>query len=271
MNKPHPEPIRQSTDHLPQGGPSKTNEPTVIFVSDSHFHLVPDADESARLDQFYALMEMCHQVDHLVLLGDIFDFWFDYPHFRLKGYDHLLHALDGVHAAGTQMHFIGGNHDIWAADFFHRRYQCAPGGESCTITFGSRRVHLTHGDGLLKFDWAYNSFRALVRTRLGIILAKSLHPEILYRFSTWMSGHSRGATRDEADRIEALSKIWLAKQVAPDWDLLVVGHVHHGVQLKQGTREFISLAGWFDPLSYGLLQNGQFQLLDFVRDPRPFF
>jgi len=229
MNKPHSEPNRQSTDRIGSSEPQPGAEPTVIFVSDSHFHLTPDADESARLSEFYALLEMSRQVDHLVLLGDIFDFWFDYPHFRLKGYDQLLHALDKVRESGTQLHFIGGNHDIWAADFFHKRYQCAPGGESCTINFGSRRVFLTHGDGLLKFDWAYNSFRALVRTRAGIIFAKCLHPELLYKFSTWMSGHSRGATRDEARAIENLSQRWLDKQDNPDWDLMIVGHVHHKI------------------------------------------
>ncbi|MFT5783102.1 MAG: UDP-2,3-diacylglucosamine hydrolase [Candidatus Krumholzibacteriia bacterium] len=271
MNKPHSTPIRQSGDATNAPSAANAVEPTVIFVSDSHFHLKPDNAELDRLQQFYALLELSHQVDHLVLVGDIFDFWFDYPHFRLRGYDRLLSALDQVRDAGTQMHFIGGNHDIWAAEFFHRRYQCAAGGQSRTINFGSRRVHLTHGDGLLKFDWAYNSFRAIVRTRLGIALAKALHPEILFQFSSWLSGHSRGANRDEAKGIEKMSKRWFEKQTDPDWDLMIVGHVHHGVLLEKDSRKFVSLAGWFDPLSYGLLQNGDFQLLDFSRDPRPIF
>ncbi len=246
-----------------------TVEPTVLFVSDSHFHLQPDPAESARMDQFLQLLTLSHQVDHLVLLGDIFDFWFDYPHFRLKGYEALLHGLDEVRAAGTQLHFIGGNHDIWAVDYFHRRYQCTATGAPETIQFGSRRVRLDHGDGLLKFDWAYNSFRAMVRTRPGIVLAKSLHPEILFALSTWLSGKSRGATRDEASAIEERGRRWLARQQTAPWDLLVMGHVHHGFVHENGGRQLAALAGWFDPLGYGLLRDGRFSLHEFGRGPSP--
>ncbi len=248
---------------------SQSAEPTVIFVSDSHFHLEPDAAETTRLSQFIELLELAQRADQLVLLGDIFDFWFDYPHFRLKGYEALLHALDKVHNAGTKIHFIGGNHDIWAADYFHQRYGCSPDGQPEVLQMGSLRIRLDHGDGLLKFDWAYSSFRAMVRTRLGIVLAKSLHPEILYALSTWLSGRSRGATRDEASAIERNAHTWFAKQTQPPWDLLLMGHVHHGFMLEQGSHRLAALAGWFDPLSYGLLQHGHFRLLDFGRDPRP--
>ncbi|MCB1182145.1 UDP-2,3-diacylglucosamine diphosphatase [bacterium] len=244
-------------------------EPTVVFVSDSHFHLEPDADERARLDRFCELLAWSRGADRLVLLGDIFDFWFDYPHFRLRGYDRLLTALDEVRAAGTEITFIGGNHDIWAARYFHDRYGCHADGEPLTLQLGRRRVLLTHGDGLLKFDWAYNSFRAVVRTRLGVLLAKSLHPEILFALSTWLSGHSRGATRDEASAIERMADRWFDRAGAPDWDLMIMGHVHHGLHLHRSGREMVALAGWFSPLSYGLLRDGEFRLLEMGAAPLP--
>jgi len=244
-------------------------QPTAIIVADSHFHLVPDQAEQARVTRFLELLELATRADHLVLLGDIFDFWFDYPHFRLKGFDTILQGLDQVRDAGTRIHFIGGNHDIWAAGFLHQRYDCNTDGETEIVHFGDRRLLLIHGDGLLKFDWAYNSFRAVVRTRLGIVLAKSLHPEILFAFSAWLSGKSRSATRDEASRIETRARQWLLRQGEVDWDIVVSGHVHHGFMIEAGGLEMASLAGWFDILGYGLLQNGQFRLLDFARDPLP--
>lgn len=244
-------------------------QPTAIIVADSHFHLEPDQAEQDRVASFIELLEFSRRADHLVLLGDIFDFWFDYPHFRLKGYDPILQALDQVREAGTRIHFIGGNHDIWAADYMHQRFGCSPTGATEIIRLGDRRLLLIHGDGLLKFDWAYNTFRAVVRTRAGIVLAKSLHPEILFAFSTWLSGKSRSATRDEASRIESRARQWLLRQVDPDWDLVVSGHVHHGFMMEAGGREMASLSGWFDIQGYGLLKDGQFRLLDFARDPLP--
>ena len=254
-----------------------SKQTTAIIVADSHFHLHPDPEEQERLGKFVELLDLSTRADHLVLLGDIFDFWFDYPHFRLSGYDSILKALDKVRDAGTKIHFIGGNHDIWATGFMHQRYGCSRTGETEIVQFGDRRVLLVHGDGLLKFDWAYNSFRAVVRNRAGIVLAKALHPEILYALSKWLSGKSRSATRDEASGIEARARKWLDRQQQADqdldqdqkWDLMVMGHVHHGFQMEAGPLKMASLAGWFDPLGYGLLQDGEFRLLDYARDPLP--
>jgi UDP-2,3-diacylglucosamine hydrolase len=248
---------------------NNSKQPTAIIVADSHFHLHPDPAERERVARFLDLLQLAQGADHLVLLGDIFDFWFDYPHFRLDGYDTILQGLDQVREAGTRIHFIGGNHDIWAAGFMHRRYGSSRTAEAEIIRFGDRRLLLIHGDGLLKFDWAYNSFRAVVRTRAGIVLGKSFHPEILYAFSTWLSGKSRSATRDEASQIETRARRWLDRQENVDWDLVVAGHVHHGFQIESGPLEMASLPGWFDTLGYGLLREGAFRLLDFARDPIP--
>ncbi|PID81662.1 hypothetical protein CSB20_01860 [bacterium DOLZORAL124_64_63] len=244
-------------------------QPTAIFVADSHFHLNPDEREQRRIRGFCDLMERAADADHLFLLGDIFDFWFDYPHFRLRGYEEILQALDRVRAAGTDIHFVGGNHDIWAATYLHQRYGTRLDGEPFIISLGSRRLNLVHGDGLLSHDWAYNTFRSVVRTRAGIVLAKSLHPEILFALSTWLSGHSRGATRDEAEQIETKGARWIQRQQDADWDLTIMGHVHHPFQAEAHGRRLIALAGWFDTLGYGLLQDGHFRLLDFERDPKP--
>ncbi len=245
------------------------HQPTAIFVADSHFHLRPDAAEKRRVASFLTLLELSRSADHIILLGDIFDFWFDYPHFRLKGYDTILGALDAVHASGTRIHFVGGNHDIWAAAYLHERYGSEPGGESRTLPLGDLRVHLVHGDGMLAHDWIYSSFRGIVRSRLGIVLAKSLHPELLYHFCAWLSGKSRSATRNEATEIEAMAQHWLAVHPAVDWDLLVMGHMHHPLLLEHERRRLAMLGGWVGHLGYAVLQDGRFELREFDRDPLP--
>ncbi len=247
------------------------NQPTAIFVADSHFHLDPDSAEQQRIRRFGELMVLAQQSDHLFLLGDIFDFWFDYPHFRLRGYDEILHALDRVKAAGTTIHFVGGNHDIWAARFLNQRYGSNPSGAPFVITLGERRIKVCHGDGLLGFDWAYNTFRSMVRTRTGIVLAKTLHPEILYAFSKWLSGQSRGATRDEASQIEEKAQIWIDNCRETDWDLIIMGHVHHPFEVRSKKQTLTALAGWLSKPGYGVLQHGEFKLLDFERDQLPRF
>ncbi len=244
-------------------------QPTAIIIADAHFHVQPDPAEMRRVERFLDLLAIARQADHLVLLGDIFDFWFDYPHFRLDGYDALLQGLDEVCRAGVKIHFIGGNHDIWASRYFHERYGSEPDGGPVQLELGGLRVRFEHGDGLLSHDWLYSTFRAIVRTTAGIALAKSLHPEILFAISTWLSGKSRNASRDEGREIEDKAAAWLAGHDGGDWNLMVMGHVHHNFEVTVGGRTLCAPAGWFDRLEYGLIRDGELVLQDFDRDPPP--
>jgi UDP-2,3-diacylglucosamine hydrolase len=249
---------------------SGPQDPTALFVADAHFHLEPDPAERRRVEAFLAFLETAGAADDLVLLGDVFDFWFDYPHFRLKGYDELLQALDRVRDAGCRLHFVGGNHDIWAAGYLHERYGTSPDGGPAVLDLCGRRVLVDHGDGLLAYDWAYNAFRAIVRAPAGVLLAKALHPELLYALSTWLSGRSRAADRDEARKIVANAQAWLDRQRDPAWDLMVMGHVHHAFTVTAGGRSLSALAGWFGTLGYGVLRQGRFRHADFAVEPDPF-
>ena len=232
-----------------------------LFLADSHFHVQRDAREAARMEQFITLLGHHAGVPDVVLMGDIFDFWFDYPHFVMKGYGALLDALDRTRAAGSRLHFVGGNHDIWAADFFHHRYGTAPGGGPVTLECDGRRVFCTHGDGLLARDILYRVFRRIVRHPAGVMLGKSLHPELLFAFSTWLSGTSRHSTRDEVDGIETKARRWLSRQQDPPWDHLVMGHVHHTFTAEHAGRRLSTMGGWLDPLWYAVWQGGELRHL----------
>jgi len=228
-----------------------------LFLADSHFHVERSPAEEFRMTAFIDILDQYKGIEHVVLLGDIVDFWFDYPHFMMKGYEPILTALDRVREAGSRLHFIGGNHDIWAADFLHRRYATAPQGEPVTLELDGQRIFCTHGDGLLGRDFLYKGFRAVVRHPAGVLIAKSLHPELLYAFSTWLSGHSRHSTRDEAEGIENKARRWLERHQDVDWDHLIMGHVHHPFTTEAHGRRMTTLGGWLDPLQYAIWSGGE--------------
>jgi UDP-2,3-diacylglucosamine hydrolase len=247
---------------------NKNTSHVVLFVGDTHFHLTRRPGEQKRLERFLLFLDMARQADELVLLGDIFDFWIDYPHLRLRGYDEILHGLDAVRAAGTTVHFIGGNHDIWAAEYFHERYGTNRDGASKTLDLDGFQMRLVHGDGLLARDTIYNGFRWLVRQRAAVAMAKSLHPELLYHFCCWLSGTSRKASRDESDLIVERARRYLDRTAA-DWDMLLIGHVHHAFLIENEQRAMGALGSWFGEESYGIWSEGRFALKDFANDPRP--
>jgi len=240
--------------------------PRALFLADSHFHVDRGGDEQARLEGFVALLERFAGVPEVVLLGDIFDFWFDYPHFVMKGYGALLEALDRARAAGSRLHFVGGNHDIWAAPYLHERYGTAVGGGPVTLELDGRRVRCIHGDGVLGRDLLYRIFRAIVRHPAGVGLGKSLHPELLFAFSSWLSGNSRHSTRDEIEGIEAKARRWLARQRDPQWDHLVMGHVHHAFTTEHAGRRLSTLGGWLEPRCYATWEDGGLRHLEDDRE-----
>ena len=241
---------------------SKQTSTTAVIAADTHFKLVPDEAGARRLLRFQEFLRDARRVDHLILLGDIFDFWFDYPHFRLKGYEDLLITLDEVRDAGVRIHFIGGNHDIWAADYFRDRYGCSGDTGPLDLELGGLRLRLDHGDGLLAKDYIYKTFRRIVRHKAGIVFAKSLHPELLYAFSRWLSGVSRQAYREEGERLEALAAAYLDRASGP-WDTLVIGHVHHAMDIEAADRRLLGLGSWLGEESYALLQDGRLTLKDY--------
>jgi len=227
-----------------------------VFLADTHFHVERPSAEEERLRHFLCLLERIAGVPDVVLLGDIFDFWFDYPHFYMKGYNQLLEGLDGVAAAGSRLHFVGGNHDIWAAGYLHRRCGSRADGGPVTLDLDGKRIRCTHGDGLLGRDLLYRAFRAVVRHPAGVLLGKSLHPEALYAFSTWLSKTSRESDRDEAAGIERKADRWLQQRGDAPWDQLVIGHVHHRYTTEHQGRRMSCLGGWFGPLHFALWRDG---------------
>ena len=233
--------------------------PRALFVADSHFHVRRSPDEEQRLVRFVSLLDRFAGVPDMVLLGDIFDFWFDYPHFVMKGYDLLLDGLDRVRAAGSRLHFVGGNHDIWAADYLHQRYGTAADGGPVTLDLDGRHVFCTHGDGLLGRDILYQAFRAVVRHPAGIWLGKTIHPEALFAFSSWLSGTSRNSDRDEISGIEVKAQRWLARNPNPPWDHLIMGHVHHAYTTIAGDRRLSTLGGWLDSPCYAIWRDGELE------------
>lgn len=235
------------------------NSMRAVFVADSHFHVRRDAAEEARFQRLIAWLDDHAGVEHIVLLGDIFDFWFDYPHFVMKGYEPLLAALDRARGAGSQLHFVGGNHDIWAAGYLHRRCGTAAAGGPLDLLLDGCRIRCLHGDGLLGRDVLYQIFRATVRHPIGVGLAKALHPELLFALSTWLSGNSRHCDRDEIVTLDRKAARWLAAQHDAAWDHLIIGHIHHPQTTADGPRKLSSLGGWLDELNYGCWRDGRFE------------
>lgn len=235
---------------------------SVYFASDAHFGAGRRDDQIRRVERFSAWVAGLEDSSHLYLLGDLFDFWFDYPNFMPKLHMEVLYALRRAMDRGVEVVFVGGNHDAWCESFFEQTLgvPVVPSGD--VVEHQGLRLRLHHGDGLLTGDRGYKVFRAFVRHPVPIFLARCLHPELLHAFAMWLSRRSRALDRDTADDIIGFMRKYGRAHSHADVDHLVIGHVHTPTQLPFDGWTMTCLGDWIGHFTAGRLQAGHFELVE---------
>jgi UDP-2,3-diacylglucosamine hydrolase len=240
-------------------------EPIVHFASDTHFGAGSPESQKKRVELFLRWLNSLEDGSILYLLGDIFDFWLDYPSYMPKEHMEILYGLRKVQDRGLQLRFVGGNHDIWCGDFLAGSLDVDILPNGVVVEHQGQKLRLHHGDGLLAGDSFYKAFRAIVRNRFLVFLAKSLHPELLHRFADSLSRHSREMDRQDSQQIVKMIRVFARANPQNDVDHLIVGHIHTPHQEQFGDWTFDCLGDWVSHRTAGELRDGRFTVYD-VRD-----
>ena len=117
-----------------------TLQGSACFLSDAHFH-VPENETSREREELLIRFLEKHreQIQHLFLLGDMFDFWFEYRDVVPKGYFRLFNTLYDLHQSGVEIYYFTGNHDMWVHDYFQQSF-------GCKVDRKSTRLNSSHTD-----------------------------------------------------------------------------------------------------------------------------
>lgn len=203
------------------------------FVSDVHLGL--QVQEPARREaRFVDFLKgiPADETESLYLLGDIWDFWYEYRDVVPKGYVRVFSALIGLMDAGVRVCFFPGNHDIWTYSYFQ-----SLGMEVLRQPYfteiGGKRFCLGHGDGLGPVDAGYRVLRGIFHCRVLQVLFSTLHPWLAFRLGNAWSRHSRLGRRELYSfrgQDEPLYK-FCERQKA---DYFVFGHYHCKVDMPVG-------------------------------------
>lgn len=238
----------------------ETKRTLTYFVSDVHLGLdVKDpAGREARFIRF--LLDIpADRTEALYLLGDIWDFWYEYRDVVPKGYVRVFAALTGLMDAGVKVYFFRGNHDIWTYSYF-KSLGMIPLEQPQVVEIGGQVFCLGHGDGLGPGMHGYKLMRTAFRNPLLQFLFSLLHPWLAFRLGNGWSRHSRLA-RDGAYVFRGTEEPlyrWceaFSAQRRVDW--FVFGHFHVQVDmaLPCGARLMI-LGDWMEDSPYFLF-NGE--------------
>jgi UDP-2,3-diacylglucosamine hydrolase len=238
----------------------------VLFFSDCHLGTGNEAEDRPREDRIIAFLQAeGERADAVYMLGDLFDFWFEYRHAVPRRHLRVLNALGRLVEQGIPVTFFGGNHDFWAGSFLEKEIRCRVTYEPIEVVERGRGMFLAHGDALTQGDRGYLFLRAVLRNRWAIAGYRLLHPDLGIPLARWSSRLSRH-TRDEATfDVEWLRDQVAAPRFAAGFDAVLVGHFHHPRHLRDSSgRDFLVLGDWIRNDTYAVLEDGDFTLLRWV-------
>jgi UDP-2,3-diacylglucosamine hydrolase len=241
----------------------------VFFLSDAHLGAEPvekEAAREARLHEF--LTAAAERATELYVVGDLFDFWFEYRSAIPRRHFATLAALRDLRRAGVQVHYLNGNHDFWLGPFLSGELGLTVHSGAVALERQGRRLWLHHGDGLIGGDLGYRGLKKVVRHPASLRLYQLLHPDVGFPLAHFFSNLSRGS-RDR--RVLDGDRLW--REIAEPrfregFDTVMIGHFHHVYERREGRRVFVVLGDWIEHFSYAVLEGGELRLETWPDEPR---
>jgi len=234
-----------------------------LFISDIHLGLQSPEKEKIKerllVNFFQYAQENCSE---LFIVGDLFDYWFEYKRVYQKGFFRTLTALQDLTESGVKVHYIIGNHDFMHRDFFQKEIGVQLYQDGFERILNGKRFYIAHGDGLVKKDYGYLLLKKLLRNKGIQKLYSIIHPDLGVSLASHTSKQSREYTsRKDYGEVDGLFET--AKRMIDDgYDYILFGHLHKRIFQKYKQGAYINLGSWLTVPCYGVLKNNEFEIVD---------
>ncbi len=240
----------------------------IYFASDVHLGAPSIKDHKAHEKRFVQWLDSIkHDAQELYLLGDIFDFWYEYKQVVPRGYTRFLGKICEFTDAGIPVHFFTGNHDIWVFDYLPKETGVIVHTKPLVKIFNEQKFYLAHGDGLGPYDKKYNFLKKIFTNKSLQWLFSRIHPNFAVGFARRWSKHSRLQNENSGeDQYLGDDKEWLVKYAHTQlkkehYDFFIFGHRHLAVDKSISNNcRFVYLGDWVKYFSYGVLDANGFTL-----------
>ncbi len=239
----------------------------IYFASD--FHLgVPSFEESLIREKKVVkwLDEIKHDAEEIFLVGDIFDFWFEYKRAVPRGFTRLLGKLSEITDSGIPVHVFTGNHDMWIFDYLPKECGVILHKEPIERSFGGKSFLIGHGDGLGPGDKGYKFIKKVFASPLCQWLFARLHPNFGIWLANRSSGYSRSVTGDSDRIFLGEENEWLivyCKEILlkKHYDHFVFGHRHLPMEIDlPGGSKYTNLGEWLHSYTYAVFDGSNLEL-----------
>ena len=241
----------------------------IYFASDFHLGVSTHAESLKREKKITSwLDEIKEDAKSIYLLGDIFDFWFEYKAVVPKGFVRLLGKLAELSDSGTNIFIIKGNHDLWMHDYLPKEVGVQIIKDKTILNENGKKIFLAHGDGLGPSDFGYKIIKKVFSNKVCQWLFSRLHPNFGFSIAQFWSKRSRIENNKNDEHFLGEEKEWLVsyckeKQKENPMDYYIFGHRHLPLEIEIDIKvKYINLGDWVNHNSYAVF-DGESVMLEY--------
>lgn len=239
----------------------------IFFASDFHLGVPDHAQSRKREDDVCKWLEFAgKEGNEIFLLGDVFDFWFEYKRVVPKGFVRLLGTLASITDRGIPITIFRGNHDMWMFDYLEKECGVKLVSDELVIDRNGKKFFLHHGDGLGPGDRMYKFIRAVFRSGWAQWLFARLHPNFGMALGYALSRRSRISQTDQyekymGDEKEFITQFCKDRSAEGPYDFMIFGHRHLELDIQvNGYCRYINLGEWVHGRTYAVFDGQDVQL-----------
>ena len=242
----------------------------IYFASDQHLGAPTPEASFPREQKFVAWLDMIKQdAEAIFLLGDLFDFWFEYQTVVPKGFVRVLGKLAEIRDSGIPIYFFVGNHDLWMNGYFEKELTIPVYHDNKAFTFYGKSFLIGHGDGKGPGDKGYKRMKKVFTNSFSKWLYRWLHPDFGVKLAQYLSVKNKLISGEADVKFLGEDNEWLVryckrKLEAQHFDYFVFGHRHLPMTIALNeSSTYINLGDWIGYFTYGVFDGTQFSLEKF--------
>jgi UDP-2,3-diacylglucosamine hydrolase len=243
---------------------SLTKGKKIYFASDLHLG-APNYKESRKREAAFVnwLSEIENDAEAIFLVGDVFDFWFEYKQVVPKGFVRLLGKLASITDKGIPIYIFTGNHDLWMEDYFANEIGAKVLHKPAKINCQNKLFFIGHGDGLGPGDTKFKIFKKIFTNHVCKWLFRWLHPDIGIKIALIWSKYSHTKPQEEeylGDDSEFLVQYVMRKSKTVKADYFIFGHRHIPMEKQINKSIYVNLGEWFYNKSFASFDGEELKL-----------
>ena len=242
------------------------NKKKIYFASDNHLG-APDYNSSLEREKHFVrwLDFIKKDAKEIFLLGDLFDFWFEYKKVVPKGFVRVLGKIAEISDNGIPIHYFVGNHDLWMNDYFQKELRVKVYRKPKDFNIMNKTFYIGHGDGLGPYDKGYKIMKKVFTNSFVKFLYRIIHPDIGIGIGEYFSRKNKILSGEKDINFLGDDKEWLAKYSRKKLeekhrDYFIFGHRHLPIQIELNQNsKYINLGDWISHFTYGVFDGNKFE------------